>query len=477
MPDDATETHDCAVLLKKEDISTCSPKHSQARQDGESYELPSRANRRNLRSRGAPNAAGKGQDFGSDVVDIVRNTEQGISNLIHPSESSESHFGKQGDVSTADHRGPTNRKQSSTRSVNPDEPVRKSSERPVPTAQEVRAELESPQQQYSLSTAESIQPNSAGPPGGSKTDTDQRKQQTHGSERKRRDESYDESLQTQCNKPETFENEHGNQSIRRDGTLTQPTAKCENNNMDAAKLARLGPKQMREEFRTSETVNGSTVDTPAHEKTSSFMTRFVPFASVRRALHPLSENELNSESRFSTPVRSNHQVESRNSNPRFSFNIRGSSVPREVPVTPVLRRCESCNAIACKCARKAIEESLRANEPHQQFMVTRKASIRHKEVSVTTAQVKIGIGLALDSSLVGEIILTSRSSTGPRRALTSDEFYYVTQGFVQCDVGSTRVHLYKGDYLAVPEGVCFEICNRSSFSSKLIFFSPHNQET
>lgn len=143
-----------------------------------------------------------------------------------------------------------------------------------------------------------------------------------------------------------------------------------------------------------------------------------------------------------------------------------------------LNICQSCNAEKCSCTRpsKSLSQAISLKDVNQQFIVSKRAKLQYKSVPSTSGHVKVAIGLSLHSSLMGEIILSPFSTTRSRLALTSDEFYAINKGYVECDIDSRRIRLCSGDYLAIPQGITFEIRNPSPFPSTIIFFSPAKQE-
>lgn len=93
------------------------------------------------------------------------------------------------------------------------------------------------------------------------------------------------------------------------------------------------------------------------------------------------------------------------------------------------------------------------------FLVAVQSKLKYVSVPSPAGFVKVAFGLYSNSMLAGDIRIAPRKSTGVRRALRADEFYYISRGIVQLDIGIRRLSLSEGDYFAIMHHTSFEIRN------------------
>ena len=177
-------------------------------------------------------------------------------------------------------------------------------------------------------------------------------------------------------------------------------------------------------------------------------------------------DEVGPRHRYFSTLRAPRKKRSKPDSPSYSFSLRSRN---ESPDLLASLRKLSRNQQA-----SGELKGNRSRSMHQKALVAKRSTLMYNSVASYTGTIKVAISISLNRTTMGEVVLLPRSATGPRRALTGDEFYIVKQGYVECDIGFTSVTLFAGDHLGIPAGQSFEMRNPSASNSDLFFFSPRD---
>lgn len=114
-------------------------------------------------------------------------------------------------------------------------------------------------------------------------------------------------------------------------------------------------------------------------------------------------------------------------------------------------------------------------ENDSNFLIAERAKLKYTSVPSPTGFVKVAIGLFSNSMFAGVLRVDPRTSTGVRRALRADEFYFISRGNVELDVGWRRFLLSEGDFFAVLHHTSFEIRNPTIKEVIIVSFSQAHE--
>ena len=110
-------------------------------------------------------------------------------------------------------------------------------------------------------------------------------------------------------------------------------------------------------------------------------------------------------------------------------------------------------------------------EEEEKFLITKRSQLKFVSVETPTGFVKIAIGLFANSVCAGELRVEPRMSSGVRRALRGDEFYCISHGILQLEIGWRRFMLAEGDFFAVMRHTSFEILNPGTELLRIVWLS------
>lgn len=114
------------------------------------------------------------------------------------------------------------------------------------------------------------------------------------------------------------------------------------------------------------------------------------------------------------------------------------------------------------------------NKPLQfPYELMRSSHLKLRRTPCPQGQMRMAISLAMNTLNIGELCLSSHTSTGSRRVgYNAEEIYIISPAFggiLECTVRDRKLLLRSGDYLAIGENECYEF-NNVGWTTCTMFF-------